>query len=381
MESGRPAVETIDYPIQDALRLRLIDATAADAARIERRLGLARDAPSGDPHFTIRYVDTLPSTGPRFCLGVADAEFDARDFLIVRTERDGSRRVALDFGRADERVEIVAERGITAIPLLVPLLNLAMLHQGFVPLHASALWYQGQGVLVTGWSKSGKTETVLTLMQDGAEYIGDEWIFLSPGGERMFGLPWDVNLWEWHLREVGRYHTLLSSGVRRRFWLASRALHLLESVARNPWLRGVQTLSSLEWLTPEIRRRMAHRLPPRALFDQRLREHAPLDMILYVGTHTRPGVEIRPADPLAIARRMQISNRYERRDLVAGYLKYRFAFPDRAPDLLERTDALEARLLREALEGRPAFTVHHAYPISMRELGAAVRDVLKGLPE
>ncbi len=60
--------------------------------------------------------------------------------------------------------EIVCERGRARVPLLTANVNLVVLGNGALPLHAAAFRFDGTGVLVTGWSKGGKTETLLAFM-------------------------------------------------------------------------------------------------------------------------------------------------------------------------------------------------------------------------
>lgn len=65
------------------------------------------------------------------------------------------------------------------MPLLIALVNATALSKGVLPLHASAVTFEGTGPLVAGWSKGGKTEALLSFMRRGALYVGDEWVYLS----------------------------------------------------------------------------------------------------------------------------------------------------------------------------------------------------------
>ncbi len=96
-----------------------------------------------------------------------------------------------------QQCRIVCATGLPAVPLLIPILNLTALNRGILPLHASAFRYQDVGVLTTGWSKGGKTETLLAFMDRGANYIGDEWVYISDDGRHMTGIPEPIRVWEW----------------------------------------------------------------------------------------------------------------------------------------------------------------------------------------
>ena len=67
----------------------------------------------------------------------------------------------LPLERAGDRCEIVCERGLSAVPHLVAIVNLTALAHGVLPLHASAFSWNGTGILATGWAKGGKTEALL----------------------------------------------------------------------------------------------------------------------------------------------------------------------------------------------------------------------------
>ncbi len=72
--------------------------------------------------------------------------------------------------------EIICERGLAAVPELVAVINQTALANGFLPLHSAVFNCQVVGILTTGWSKSGKTESLLAFMANGAEYefrLGD----------------------------------------------------------------------------------------------------------------------------------------------------------------------------------------------------------------
>ena len=72
---------------------------------------------------------------------------------MLRGKRKSRARVLLPLERAGAGCEIVAERGLAAVPHLVALVNLCALAKGALALHASAFTWNGTGVLATGWAK------------------------------------------------------------------------------------------------------------------------------------------------------------------------------------------------------------------------------------
>ena len=84
------------------------------------------------------------------------------------------------------------------------------------------------------------------------------------------------------------------------------------------------------------------------------------------------GIDVRPVDPLTVARRMVASLQAEMAPLLASYQAFRFAFPGRENETLERSAELQRALLEKAFDGKPAFEVAHPYPVSLPALHAAM---------
>jgi hypothetical protein len=179
-----------DFDLHGFFRLRLSNATEKEAAVVTRQLGpIAAPVNGAPPDLTIRFVDSLADAPELRYIGLNDAAHTASDYFILKGKQKSSVRVLVPFDSIGGKAEMVAERGINNIPLLIPILNLTMLAKGVLPFHASAFTYQGKGALITGWAKGGKTEILLSFMAQGANYVGDEWIYLCPDGKSMFGIP------------------------------------------------------------------------------------------------------------------------------------------------------------------------------------------------
>jgi hypothetical protein len=67
---------------------------------------------------------------------------------------------------------------------------------------------------------------------------------------------------------------------------------------------------------------------------------------------------------------------YEHRTLTEHYLKFRFAFPARRNDMLDRLEELYAAALERAFAGKPAHVVAHPYPARIGALHDAIRPLL-----
>ncbi len=372
-----PAASSTDGVVLDLhgeLQVHVVGGTAADTAGVRRQLGVP-SVPAADPtaaRLTIRFVDDVALDGPLHPLGAREAGFAGQDFLVLRTfgKAPCLVRVPVDELGADG-VELVARSGTPGIPLLLPTINLMLLQRGVLPLHAAAVELDGHGVLLTGWSKGGKTEVLLALAEEGARYVGDEWVYLRPADGTMFGLPEPMRLWDWHLAQRPRLWRTLPAGTRARL-RATQALvgpsHAPVSPTAPSALRRAQVLA---------RRQLSVRLPPATVFGpDRIAPSATIDTVVLVMTRDDPAVSIAPVAPAEVVDRMLASLEEERHDLLATDRMFRFAFPGRANPLLADAGTRERELLAAALDGRSAHRLDHPTPVAFPRLASAVRSVL-----
>jgi hypothetical protein len=366
----------VGFDLHGVVGLELLNASPADEAMVRRQLGplpeLDRQA-----EITIEFVDRLAASGTVQLVGLDDAGFDDDRFLVLRSRHKARARIVLPLDRAGGPCHIVCERGAPAIPHLVAIVNVTALANGVVPLHASAFVHEGVGVLVTGWAKGGKTETLLAFMARGASYVGDEWIYLSPDG-RMRGMPEPIKVWNWHLEELADYRASVSAGDRARLAALDRVASVSGWIAtRSPVRRSVAGRVAGR-VGPFVRNHAYVHLPPRSLFgEERCHSEAPLDRIVFVVSTESPRTTVEPTSGEELARRMAASNAHERLEFMAAWLKHRFAFPQHANELLESVDALEREMLHRIFDGRQALIVRHPYPVSIPILFETLWPILR----
>lgn len=363
-----------DYDLQGIVGIRLLDATRGDIAAVTRQVGPIHATLARDPDITIRFVDRMPLTSSIRLLGLDDAGFTDDAFFVLRSKHKARAKVNIPFQHIGRRCEIVCERGLPAVPLLIPIVNFTMLAKGVLPLHASAFTYNGIGALATGWAKGGKTETLLAFVSRGAQYVGDEWVYLSADGQTMYGIPEPIRLWHWHLREVPQYWAHVKLVDRLRLKGLTALVEAMDRVASSEAGRRLRLLRGTRRITYVMRQQLYVQLPPKATFGRT--DAGPLEAafgkLFFVASHDDPAITVAPADPADIARRMVFSLQYERLDLWDYYLKFRFAFPDLQNDLIENAEELQGGLLRRALAGKEAYTVWHPYPVSIAALFEAI---------
>lgn len=356
MRPESPDGATVEYDLHGLASVRLIGATAGDAAAVDRQLGPIRAALDREPDVIVRFVDRLPDDGPVRLLGVDEAGFTRDAFLLLRSRRKARARVRVPLERVGGRCELMCEHGLPAVPLLVAILNLTVLAHGALPLHAAAFVHRGRGAVVTGWSKGGKTETVLAFTARGACFVGDEWIYVEPDGERVHGIPEPLRVWDWYLRQLPAVRGRLGRAERARL----QALRALATATRGRRARPLAALIDS--------RRHVDLAPERLFAAEGMARCAPFDHLFLVGSWERSDTVARPIAADEVAERMRFSLQHERAPLTAAYEMFRFAFPELRNELLESAAERERALLAQVLTGKPAHVVEHPYPADLGRL-------------
>lgn len=364
-----PTQREVDFDLHGLVGIRLAGASPLDVAAVSRQLGPLRSTLDRDPDIVIGFVDRLETTSPVRYLGLDEAGFTEDAFVILRSKHKAPARVEIAFSQIGERTLITCERGLPAVPLLIPIMNLTMLAKGVLPLHASAFLYQDVGVVATGWSKGGKTEALLAFMTHGAQYVGDEWIYVPPDGARVYGIPEPIRLWSWQLQQLPHYESLVGRRARARL----RAIDLVLAAERSARGRRSGPLSALPRIAALVRSQHFVDIAPERLFGRVGTQAVPFERLFLVMSSEAGEVTVEPIDPLEVADRMAFSLQHERLDLMTAYLKFRFAFPNDANPLIERAGELERELLESVLAGKRAYLVRHPYPVSIDALYDAMR--------
>ncbi len=357
------------FDVHGLVALRLYDAPPHVVADVTRELGPPQAVPDREPDLVVRFVDRLTTAGDLRLLGLHDAAFDDEHFYLLDAQH---RRARVDLRRLGEPSEILCERDIARIPLLIPLIGLYLPAARHVLLHAASFVHRGHGVLVTGWQKGGKTETLLPFTASGAHYVADEWTVVGPD-RGMYGLSAVARLWDWHLRELSQYWERITPAQRARLrvWRGYRRLY--RALPRHDHVRA--------WPVRLLREassdgggpwQAVDRIAPVQLFGDRVWcGRAPLDRVFLPVLAEEPTTVV-ATDAKTVARRMVNSLDYERNALTTAYQQFRFAFPDRVSPALESVRERELALLTEALADLPSYEIRHTYPVPLHDLYDAV---------
>jgi hypothetical protein len=359
----------IDFDVHGYAGVRVLG-DPDDARVVERQLGPLQRPLTRDPDIVVEFVDHV-ATGPLVFLGRNEWAYDAEGLIVLRGRQKSQIRARLPLDTIGQGCHIVIERGAPAVPYLVALVNICVLANGGLPLHAAAFEIGGVGIVVTGWSKGGKTESLLAALDSGARYVGDEWVYLFDGGERAIGVPEPIRVWDWYLDQLDTIRPELSTGDRFRSRTLAGAVGLTERAERVRLGGGAHRFA----------RRFRHLLDGQRHLDVPVADLTgsaarPEAMSVNAVVHTISTdtdiVALQPTDGADVAARMAGSLAFERLPLMSLYYAFRYAFPERRSELIESAHEIESGRLSEFLAPRACWLSSHPYPPDLDQLRSSL---------
>jgi hypothetical protein len=257
-----------------------------------------------------------------------------------------------------------------------PALQIAASARGVTAVHGSAVVDAHDGVIVAGWSESGKTETALAFMEQGARFVSDKWTFLFPDAS-MSCFPISVGIRRWMLGYAPRLRAALPRAASLQFALAGATSAAAKMVARlglvpaaaHEALDRAVALADRAALSPTAISAVYGQPPPT--------ERVPLRALVLLTTVTE-------GEPVAVARdaewaapRLARSATYERRSYLDLPRRLRYSNPESPPpDLAERIEKREEEQLRGALQNVRVIEVRATFPCDPQRIVAAARPLL-----
>jgi hypothetical protein len=140
---------------------------------------------------------------------------------------------------------------------------------------------------------------------------------------------------------------------------------------------GAKSGGALARIKPIMQRQLCVQMPPERVFDTaRAPLSGVLDKLFLVSSHQSAETRIKAIAPEEVARRIVFSLQQERQDLLAYYMQFRFAFPDKRNEFIENTESLQRAMLQKALSGKESYSVTHPYPMSLSRLYEVVSPCL-----
>ncbi len=374
-QADNTTVDNVCFDLHGKVGIQLADARPLDCRLARHELGLAVAAAPTAADLVLRFADHVGGSSAERLIGRDDVAFTEDAFILIRAKHRA--RVRIPFDRiGGDTCELVFQRGSSTLPLLPSIVNATAMARGMLPLHASAFRYQGQGALVTGWARGGKTTSLLGFMARGAEFISDDWAYVDLDHARMHGLPKSLEVSDRQLAELPQYRDRVAGGQRWRMRSAWMAEQVIGGMAASRWGRNVVPRVLVKHLLPALRRRRSVEVSPRRLFGAAANSNplaSPVDVIFFTMSHTSPEVLVEPAKSGELVERTALMLEQEYAELRATYRKFRFAFPGRQNDLLDHLEEVLRERLARLLASTTAFLVYHPYPVRAEAMFEALQ--------
>ena len=369
----------VGFRIAGTAHLHLVGASPAEVGAVAGQLGLDPGEPADAPDVVVRYHDDLEPSEPMRYVELGRFGWADERFWWLRGLGGRRVRIRLDPASLDLPLHLDCERRGTGIPLLTQLLGAVLATRGTVAVHAAAFRLREQNVLVTGWSESGKSESLLAASRRGARSIGDDTVYLDAATGLLRGLPVPVRVKAWYAAGTPELRRSLGRSARLRLTPAAWSAGVAGRRTRDPAESAVGHVArKLDELAD---RALTASAPLSAVAGPPLDQHGHrLDHVVMVVNSGDRGLRLRAADPDEVALRVQASLQDERDNLAAAYRQMRFAFPGTRWPVLDEVDAAESTALRSAFARARVWTLDHPHPVDLDRLADAVDEIVAGGP-
>ena len=257
--------------------------------------------------------------------------------------------------------------------LVRPALHLSLHARQCAAVHSASVELDGGAVLVAGWSESGKTETALALMEQGAAFLSDKWTILGADGEAS-AFPIGVGVRRWVLPHLPRLAASLPARARGRLAVAGLAAAASKPV-RDRRGRAGALAGRAVGLADRVGRSPSE---VRAAYGQRddPGRRVPLAATAILTTVRGSEATCEPADPAWAAAKLARSAAYERRELFQVAQRRGYAFPLEPGDLPHVVVEREAALLERALARGRVLELRAPFPVDPTRVADALRRAL-----
>lgn len=260
-----------------------------------------------------------------------------------------------------------------------PALQVAMLARGAAALHATAVDIEGRALLVGGWSESGKTETALALLEDGARFLSDKWTIVTSDGVAG-AFPISAGIRRWVLPYMPRLRRSLPVAARVQLMGAG----VVAGISRP--VRGRRPAGRVGGVVVDAIDQAVALADRAALSPSQLRSSygqptdgawaAPVGALALLRTVPRgQRVTVGEGGAEWAARRLARAAAFERRGLFDLYERARYAFPERVNPRLE-SERADEHFLAGVLSAIRILDVRAPFPTDPRTVAEAIRRVL-----
>jgi hypothetical protein len=349
-----------EYNVHDVVSIRANGAFSSEASWLER----FRSTLDGQADIHIA-IDDAVSDSPLRYIELNQYGYSESGFVML-TEGKNPKKIRIPLEDVGTQFTIHYEPGTRTIPSLEGLVNLTAIAKGTLPLHAAAFCHNQKTILASGWPQGGKTSILLAFSLHGAQYISDDWTYLTPS-QHVLGLPLPMTLRAWQLEQIPRIKQRI--GTRKHFRL--RALKYLRSAAE--LIAQMNSPQSLTSASAKIVRRLEKyeniSVAPELVFAECSSAISrSVDMIFLPVSHDSPEIyieEVSSERGLAHLHQIQM---YEWAPILAAYQAYQAVVPEKHNHFLETLPNTLRDLIAARLRDIPIYRVYHPHPVNLDAL-------------
>ena len=255
-----------------------------------------------------------------------------------------------------------------------PTIQLALEDHEAVAVHSTGVQYDRSGVVIGGWSESGKTEVALALMELGARFVSDKWTVVRADSS-ISPFPISVGVRRWVLRYLPRLRRSLPTIARAQLAVAGFAAAVTAPArARQSQNRLLEVVRAAVDRSVALAERASVRPSDLARAYQQGAPvvGAPLGAVVLLTTVPGPEVTASLSDAGWGARRLARSAAYERRAFFDLHRRARYALPELDGELERAIEAREERRLQASLASVPVIEVRAPFPADPRRVAEAI---------
>lgn len=372
----------VDYDIHGRLGLRLVSPTRSLKRLVARQMDPLRASNlTRRPDVSLREIRARLAATTTYQLGDAG---DNQQCVFGDSElwlSSGSGMLSIPFESIGDSCEIRYTPGLSLRRMFVsyvrPVLQLSLLVKGAVAVHSAAVSFDGKGILLAGWSESGKTEAMLGFLRNGASFVSDKWSIVSEDGNTIYNFPTPITVRGWMLDYLPELATHLAPLERWRVRAATLVGAISNGATRLSRAELARTLNS--FIAPAVNLGTRVSVVPRQLFSGRgdpqsdaLPLAAPLAKVFLLMTSNNRQISVRPVESSDVVSRLVDCAEYERRVLLGLYRRFKYAFPSRQNAVIEEARQREASMLTRAFQSKDVFLVEAPFPFDPLAMYEAV---------
>jgi hypothetical protein len=355
----------IEFNFHEIVGLKLINPTDFDVNVITKKFDITPQKLTFEPDIVITYNKELAFPDLTY-IGLNAAAFSNNDFYILSNGKENVKVIVPFEDIGLKQLKIVCESGSPDIPLLNHFINLTFLSKGYLPLHSTAFQYDDIGALVLGWTKGGKSESLFSFMNNGAEYVSDEISIISNNGKEVLGLKVPICIWKYQFKEIPDFIPKLNFQKQ----VIMKVIQLIKT------LNKIINFKLIDKAVPLLDTQLhVKTLPSKIFSSDRIIPKMKLDVVFFAVSHSSNEIVVEPISINEVIDRM-ISSQEEELDYFYNFYRmFKYAFPQRINEFLENLMNIQYRLMKKLLENKKAYIVKHPYPVSFKNLYTKMKTI------